>query len=512
MRFSRKPPVEEELPPEPLVPDLLGDFPRGVEGRSFDESRLTKGYFETPERLREIGFQDFSGHNFIGVVDGIIDEHGQTQEGVPIGISDNRHRCIVAGSRSGKGTSSIVPGLLTNIASTVVLDPKGENAAITASYREKVMNHDVFIVDPFCITPKSIAHLRKQFNPLEQIMDRDNPHFVEDAGLIADALVIASGDGKGQHFDDTARAFIEALILFVAVGEFEDERNLRTVYQLASCQRHESFDLLLEKMIDLDKEVGGRIAAGAIAMRDRGPDERGSVISTVRRHLKFLDYDAFEYALVDNHFSLLDLKEKPMTVYLVLPAMRMSSCRGFLRLFVNLTLAAAERNKTNPDHPVELVLDEIALLGHMKELETAIGLVAGLGLRITTIWQDLGQAKALFRDRWETFIGNSGVTEFFGVADYFTSEWVSKYLGKTTLRIAEHTATSYEQSLQGTPSQQIRQQSEDLMTPAEVRHFFSRNDRLNRKLVLIPGKRPWVVQRANYFSHSLFQGRFKPRE
>jgi len=61
-----------------------------------------------------------------------------------------------------------------------------------------------------------------------------------------------------------------------------------------------------------------------------------------------------------------------------------------------------------------MILDEMATLGYMRELENAIGQVAGLGLRITSVLQDLGQLKAIYKDRYETFLGNSGVLQFFG--------------------------------------------------------------------------------------------------
>src|SRR5690606_33126363 len=144
--------------------------------------------------------------------------------------------------------------------------------------------------------------------------------------------------------------------------------------------------------------------------------------------LKFLVYDAMQDSLVDHKFDLADLKERRLTIYLVLPATRMATCRQWLRLFVNLTLAAVEQCKETPEYPVRMLLDEMPVVGPMKELESAIGQMAGLGLRITSVLQDLGQLKAIYGNRFETFLGNSGILQFFGNVDYFTSEWISKYL------------------------------------------------------------------------------------
>src|SRR5271166_1286351 len=48
-----------------------------------------------------------------------------------IGWNDDRHILTVAGSRAGKGVSLIVPNLIWYEGSALVIDPKGENAAIT---------------------------------------------------------------------------------------------------------------------------------------------------------------------------------------------------------------------------------------------------------------------------------------------------------------------------------------------------------------------------------------------
>ena len=52
-----------------------------------------------------------------------------------IGWNDNRHVMTIAGSRAGKGVSLIVPNLLLYEGSALVIDPKGENASITAGRR-----------------------------------------------------------------------------------------------------------------------------------------------------------------------------------------------------------------------------------------------------------------------------------------------------------------------------------------------------------------------------------------
>src|ERR1041384_6903270 len=58
-----------------------------------------------------------------------------TNPSEPLGFLDDRHICLVSGSRGGKGTSIIVNNLCLYPGSIVVVDPKGENATITANRR-----------------------------------------------------------------------------------------------------------------------------------------------------------------------------------------------------------------------------------------------------------------------------------------------------------------------------------------------------------------------------------------
>lgn len=54
-----------------------------------------------------------------------------------IGLNDDRHVMTIAGSRAGKGVSLIVPNLIFYEGSALAVDPKGENATITAGRRGK---------------------------------------------------------------------------------------------------------------------------------------------------------------------------------------------------------------------------------------------------------------------------------------------------------------------------------------------------------------------------------------
>ena len=66
-------------------------------------------------------------------------------------------------------------------------------------------------------------------------------------------------------------------------------------------------------------------------------------------------------------------------------------------------------------------------------VEQAYGLMAGFGMQLWGITQDLSQLKRIYGDGWETFVSNSGVLQYFGSRVQMTAEYFSKLCGVTTV-------------------------------------------------------------------------------
>ena len=499
------------------IPSLLIDLPRG------DPDRYPPGYnprafhgpdaaFTEPDMMHDPLLRWRPGKLFLGVVDGVEeeDEEGRlyVTGGVPIGVKDDRHICTFAGSRAGKGRAVIVPNMLHYPGSVLALDPKGELAMITARQRQ-ALGHNVHVLDPFGITKEHYpgeAQLLKGFNPVSA-MRKD--HLVEDAALIADAIVVR-GDSRDPHWDESALAFIEGLLLHIRTwGGYQGRASLLTLRDVIGRAAGEPRKTLWAEM-RLNEEAGGVIQSAADDFFQRPEDERGSVLSSARRHLKFIDMfrnpsNAYgRHTLARHDFRLSDLKNEKTTIYLCLPARHMGTCSRWLRMFVNLTLQAMEETRVKnlpADLPVLFILDEFATLGHMKQLEDSAGQIAGHGVRLWPVLQDLGQLKALYEDRWETFLGNAGVLQFFGNNDLTTLEWISRFCGKTSIQ----TIQKKDMTIAG-GGEIVLSEVHDLLTPDEAARYFGRDDPRLRQLVVWAGRRYplQVLQRAYYDKHELF--------
>ena len=437
-----------------------------------------------------------------------------------IGMADDRHMITVAGSRAGKGVSAIVPNLLTYQGSILAIDPKGELACITAEYRNRRLGQAVHVLDPFERVAPWAARYSASYNPMS-ILGADSKTVIEDAGLIADALIISSGGDT--HWDDAARNLIEGLILHVATCEDHESRaNLVTVRELlmegadhGNKTGMDGLHLQMEEGAKVlrgsNEDVADAITFSASDFFDKPENERGSVLSTARRHTKFLDFAAIKGVLQRHSFDLTDLKtdRRGVTVYLCLPATRLSACSRWFRLFVNLALEAMERVPTAPPVPVLMVLDEFAILGHMKQIEDAAGQIAGFGVKLWPILQDLTQLKALYSERWETFMGNAGVLQFFGNNDVTTLEFIEKRLGQTTLQMEQVAHVAPAAKLKGETGKSMSLQTHSLITAEESSRYFSRDDIHGRQLIIRAGDNPMILQRVKYYEHPAFKGKWR---
>jgi len=421
----------------------------------------------------------------------------------PLGIVDDRHLMTVAGSRAGKGRSVIIPNMCLYPGSVVTIDPKGDLATITAARRNKGMGQDVFVLDPFDVTEGNAKTYRASFNPLDAI-DLHGPFARDDAALVADALIIPSK--TEQHWTDAAKLLLTGIILHICASKEENERSLIGVRHALTADFDAFTELLAEMAVsDTADGVVARAANTLISMSEK---ERAGIISTAVVQTEFLDSPAMRSVLERSGFALGDLKEKPCSVYLSLPAGRMSTHSRWLRLMIALTIEAMERNRKRPEHPILIIMDEFHSLGAMSVIERAAGLIAGFGVRLWPILQDLSQLKALYPQSWETFIGNTGLTQWFGINDLTTLEYLSKRLGQTTLDVVTNGEISKGQAANGFTGKSLSKQVVNLMTAEELSRFFSRQS--GRQLVLYPGADPIALERINYDSDPLFEGKFDP--
>ncbi|CAH0357344.1 Conjugal transfer protein TraG [Sphingobium sp. CECT 9361] len=281
------------------------------------------------------------------------------------------HLLTMAPTRSGKGVGTIIPNLLTLDRSVICIDPKGENARVTA--RARATKGKVWCLDPFEVS----GHPPARYNPLDRL-DPASLDLAEDAMTLADALVHdPAGQSGDAHWNEEAKALIAGLILYAVVHEDREHRTLATVREYLTLAPKGFADLLT--LMQDSRGAGGLIARAANRQLGKSDREAAGVLSSAQRHTHFLDSPRIVASMAASDFTFSGLKEGVSTVFLCLPPDRLDAYARWLRLLVAQALTDMARSPVKPARPVLFLLDEFAALGRLEPVERAMGLMAGYG-------------------------------------------------------------------------------------------------------------------------------------
>ena len=337
------------------------------------------------------------------------------------------HLLTVAPTRSGKGVGTVLPNLLLADRAIVCVDPKGENARAAARARGRF--GPVWVLDPFGASGKPGS----AYDPAAAL-DPASPDLADDAATLADALVF---DPPGQvaeaHWNEEAKALVAGLLMHLACRGAPDRRGLPELRRLLTLPPRE-WDALLRALLADADAAGGLAARAAARQLGKADREAAGVLSSAQRHTHLLDSPRLAAAMARSDFRFRDLRAGTATVFLVLPPDRLATYSRWLRLLVAQAIQELARTPQKPGTPpVLLLLDEFAALGRLEPALQAAGLMAGLGLQLWPILQDLTQLRAAYGAQAGTFLANAGVVQASAPADLETATWLSRSLGNATV-------------------------------------------------------------------------------
>ncbi len=410
--------------------------------------------------------------------------------GNPLFLKTDKHILIMASTRSGKGVTLIIPHLLRYRGSAFVLDPKGENAKATIRQRT-ALNDKVHVLDPFGITglPKA------RFNPLS----RFTPENMEAESKALAAALFVVGERERDHWTASGQQLLAAIILYVYVSPNvpPEKKDLPTVRR----QLLGGLKNTLNEMMTINA-ADGLLSDLAFSFLETPEREFGSIISTAQRQTEILD-NPFMIACLSaagpgEEVDFKAWKTSTMTVYLCLSAPKFPTFNRWLRLVLTSALDEMTDTLEPPALPVCFMLDELATLGHLAAVENAVGLAAGYGIQLVSVFQDVAQMRDLYKGRWASFIGNAGVRALFNLDDYETAEYWSKFIGG---RLAETRST--QKDIYGlSKGDNVGEAMRPLLPPDQIMMDFASG----KMLVLAQGARPIVTDRVAYFDDKSLAG------
>lgn len=418
---------------------------------------------------------------------------------------------LAAPTRSGKGVGVVVPNLLNWPDSVVVLDIKGENYELTASFRAQ-HGQKVFAFQPFEESGRT-----HRYNPLGYVRS-DSMLRVGDLQTIGGAFYpTTADDDKGsdasKFWNEKARDFFVGLSLLVLETP-ELPKTLGEVLRQSS-GKGKPVKEYLQEIIATRSRCAQPLTADCVAALDRflsNPENTlGNVLSTFNAPLTIFADPLVDTATSDNDFDLDGLRRHRTSIYLVIPPPKLPVAGVLVNLFFSQLVALNTRTLPADDPTLKLqcllLMDEFTSMGRVPILSKGVAYIAGYNLRLLTIVQSMSQLAGVYgQSDAKTFAENHALQILFAPKDQSSAKEASEWLGTYTEK-AESVGRSRHivGSSNVTSSRNISDQSRALMMPQELRELGK-----DREIVMLENTKPIVCEKLVYYTDPVLAPRVCP--
>jgi type IV secretion system protein VirD4 len=350
-----------------------------------------------------------------------------------VGYPGPVHLITIGPTGSGKGTGLIIPNLSELRRSILIIDPKGEAAAITA--RKRAQFGRVIMLNPFQLFVREKPWLKSNgFNPL-LLLDPKSDSFHDDATGIAEALVRV--EGTQPHWSESAQDLVAALVMYEVIvnGDAASLGNVRAMLTEPYGQDREGDPIGLSKRLQHMYSLNYAPLNAKIGRLMHVTNEMRSILSAAMTQTRFLDSPPVAADLASrNRFSFGRMKEEIITVYLILPATELTRHSNWLRLIIASALQSLLATpRSQKLVPVTFLLDEFAQLGHLPAISNAMNIARSFGIQLWPVIQDLNQLKSIYGENWENFMSACATLTAFAPRDLFTASYLSRRFGDKTV-------------------------------------------------------------------------------
>jgi type IV secretion system protein VirD4 len=352
---------------------------------------------------------------------------GRTMSGKLIRVVNYCHVLLVGATGAGKGVSIIIPTLLTFFRGSVVcFDVKGDLYA-TCAKRRRQRGERIIRLAPFSGGADTL-------NPLDTI-PKGHPMLVDLARAVAESLVVRTGTENDPHWNDKAAQVITALLVLVLMRFEGEERSLSSVQEIASGPR------MLAAAAERLRQIGGIPARFGNQIITLFEDEHSaslskegaSVLSTVARHLSFLDSEMVARSVASSTFNPAILLKPGTTLFLQIPPDQLEAQKGLLRCWISSLVRMIGAFGNEQAGEVLFLIDEASALGSLSALEEALIRGRSAGVRLLLAYQSDSQVRAAFMNKPTLLYDNCSTQIYVGPPSSIeTAERLSKSLGEWT--------------------------------------------------------------------------------
>lgn len=404
------------------------------------------------------------------------------------------------GSGAGKSACYVKPNILQMLGSYVITDPKGELYRETSGF----LKANGYEVKAFNLVNPEYSD---RYNPLSHLIDHQS------VDVLAETIVQGAKKGlagsNDPFWDDTAKMLLKACIYYVISVLPEEEQNISSCLNII---RAGGADDKVFKRLFLDELKPDHPGRKEYENFSTSADKtmQSIVISTISKISTF-DTPAMQRITTSNNFNFDDLGRKKLAIFVITSTSDSTydfvSTMFFSQMLQKLFLQA-DRNGGTLQNQVYFLLDEFANIGQIPDFHKKLSVTRSMGISISIVVQALDQLESLYKEQYETIVGNCDTQLFLGSQSIKTCEYFVKSLGQKTIKYKSKSVNKDkdEWKKQGVSISEQRQ-GRDLMTVDELKRLDP-----NDEIIIVRTLKPIKAKKAWYFKYHPMRDEIKKYE
>lgn len=405
-----------------------------------------------------------------------------------MGLDGRKHKrnlnvLVIGGSGAGKSRSYAIPNTMQGNCSFVLTDPKGEILRKTGGLLEK-LGYEVRVFD--LLNPDASFC----YNPFSYVQDdKDVLRLI--SNLIRNTTPKGSSNSD-PFWEKSETALLQALMLYLLHEAPEEEQNFSMIMEMLSAADVREEDEDYESPLDilfarLEMRSPEHIAVRQYQVYKQAAGKTAkSILVSVGVRLAAFNLNQIRSLTCMDELDLASIGERKVALFCCIPDA--DSSLNYLvgmiysQLFQTLCYLADRKYGGRLPVHVHCIMDEFPNVALPDEFDKILATMRSREISVSIIIQNMAQLKALFKDSWESLVGNCDTLLYLGGNEKETHKYISELMGKETLD-----TRTYGQSKgrSGSFSINDQQTGRELLTPDEVRLLDNR-----KALLFVRGERP----------------------
>ena len=416
-----------------------------------------------------------------------------------ISLDTHKHRrclniLVVGGSGAGKSRGFALPNIMQCCCSMVITDPKAELLRKTGGLLEK-KGYEVRVFDlinpdtSFCYYPFEYVH-----------DDKDVLRLI--SNLIQNTTPKGS-QSSDPFWEKSETALLQALMLYLLHEAPPEEQNFAMIMEmLGSAQvkeEDEDYESPLDILFDrLEMRDPDSIAVKQYHIYKQAAGKTAkSILISVGVRLAAFNLPQIAKLTNTDELDLSNMGERKVALFCCIPdadtSLNYLVGMIYSQLFQTLYYMADRVHGGALPVPVNCIMDEFPNVSLPNEFEKILATCRSRSIYCSIIIQNMSQLKALFKDSWESLVGNCDEFLYLGGNEKETHKYVSELLGKETIDTNTYGQTK---GKSGSYSTNFQQSGRELLQPDEVRMLDNQN-----ALLFIRGERPILDAKYDLMKH-----------